>query len=202
VRSLFHLGPARSMRPIQPFGACRQKGPTVVKQLKKIMVSGDHIASDTGQRWSVLWDTILRPEGQWSTAEAKTETEALERAAHFRKLGFAVHAINDPSGVMVMDAAAIEGRLVLATDEPPRRLPERSPPSTEQSCLDLLRGFVKEHDAGQTLTTGSVRTRLLVQGMSGSEFERVLSFAKGQGWLEITNGTLALTQTGYAVAIA
>jgi len=175
----------------------------VVKPLrKKMLVSGDHIGSDTGLRWSILWDTAARPEGRWSTAEAKTETEALERAAHFRRLGFAVHAINDPSGVMVMDSAAIETRLTPSTDAPPRVLPERSPPSAEQACLDLLRHFVAQYDSGQTLTAGSVRTRLLLQGMSDAEFEQLLSFARGQGWLDITNGTLTLTQTGYAVAIA
>jgi hypothetical protein len=83
----------------------------VAKYFKKMLVSGDHIASDTGLRWSVLWDTAARPEGRWSAAEAKTETEALERAAHFRRLGFAVHAINDPAGTMVMDSTAIEARL-------------------------------------------------------------------------------------------
>lgn len=103
-----------------------------MKQMKKMLVSGDHIASDTGLRWSVLWDLAVPPGGRWSTAEAKTESEALERAAHFRKLGFPVHAINDPSGAMVMDAAAIEARLTTVTHEPPRRLPERSPPSTRQ----------------------------------------------------------------------
>ncbi len=103
----------------------------MVKLLKKMLVSGDHIASDTGLRWSVLWDTAGRPEGRWSAAEAKTETEALERAAHFRRLGFAVHAINDPSGVMVMDSAAIEARLHPRTEEPPRLPRERSLPSTE-----------------------------------------------------------------------
>lgn len=173
-----------------------------MKQLKKILVSGDHVASDTGLRWSVLWDTAGRPEGRWSAAEAKTEAEALERAAHFRRLGFAVHAINDPSGIMVMDSAAIEARLHPPADEPPRLLPERSLPSTEQACLDLLRHVVTEHNAGQTLTAGSVRNRLLSQGMSEAEFEQVLSFARGQGWLDITNGTLTLTQTGQAVAIA
>ena len=169
---------------------------------KKMLVSGDHVASDTGLRWSVLWDTAARPEARWSTAEAKTETEALERAAHFRRLGFAVHAINDPSGVMVLDSAAIEARLHPRTDEPPRPLSERSLPSTEQASLDLLRHVVTQNDAGRTLTAGSVRTRLLLQGMSEAEFERVLSFARGQGWLDITSGTLALTQAGYAVAIA
>jgi len=104
----------------------------VVKQLKKTLVSGDHIASDTGLRWSVLWDLAARPGERWSTAEAKTQSEALERAAHFRKLGFPVHAINDPSGAMVMDAAAIEARLTMVTHEPRRRAPERSPPSTQQ----------------------------------------------------------------------
>lgn len=88
----------------------------MVKQMKKMLVSGDHVASDTGLRWSVLWDTAGRPEGRWSAAEAKTEAEALERAAHFRRLGFAVHAINDPSGIMVMDSAAIEARLHPRTD--------------------------------------------------------------------------------------
>ena len=170
--------------------------------MKRILVSGDHVVSDTGLRWSVLWDTAGRPEGRWSAAEAKTETEALERAAHFRRLGFAVHAINDPSGITVMDSAAIEARLHPPTDEPPRRLPERSLPSTEQACLDLLRYFVTQHDVGQTLSAGSVRNRLRLQGMSEPEFEQVMSFARGQGWLEITNGTLTLTQTGYAVAMA
>lgn len=175
----------------------------MVKPLrKKILVSGDHVASDTGLRWSVLWDTAGRPEGRWSAAEAKTETEALERAAHFRKLGFAVHAINDPSGVMVMDSAAIEARLYPRADEPPRLLPERSLPSTDQACLDLLRHFVAQHDAGQTLSTGAARSWLLLQGMSEAEFEEVMSFAKGRGWLEITKGTLTLTQTGQAAAIA
>ena len=175
----------------------------MVRQLKKkMLVSGDHVASDTGLRWSVLWDLAGRPEGRWSAAEAKTQAEALERAAHFRRLGFAVHAINDPSGIMVMDSAAIEARLHPPTDEPPRPLPERSLPSTEQACLDLLRYFVRERDAGQTLITGSVRNRLLLQGMSEAEFEQVLSFARAQGWLDITNGTLTLTPTGQAVAIA
>jgi hypothetical protein len=104
----------------------------VMKQLKKMLVSGDHVASDTGLRWSVLWDTAVRPEPRWSTTEAKTESEALERAAHFRKLGFPVHAINDPSGAMVMDAAAIEARLAPLSDGPRRRLPERSLPGTQQ----------------------------------------------------------------------
>lgn len=174
----------------------------MVKQLKKMLVSGDHVASDTGLRWSVLWDTAARPQGRWSSAEAKTETEALERAAHFRRLGFAVHAINDPAGVMVMDSATIEARLHPRTDEPPHFLPERSKPGTEQACLDLLRHVVTQHEAGQTLTTGLVRDRLLQQGMSEAEFERVLDFARDQGWLDITNGTLSLTQTGYALAVA
>jgi len=110
----------------------KQKGPTVaMKRLKKMIVSGDHIVPDVGRPWTVLWDTSLRPEGRWSTAEAKSEAAALERAAHFRKLGFTVRAINDPSGVTVMDAAAIVSRLTRATDEEPRRAPASSPPNTE-----------------------------------------------------------------------
>ena len=103
----------------------------MVRQLKKkMLVSGDHVASDTGLRWSVLWDTAGRPAGRWSAAEAKTEKEALERAAHFRRLGFAVHAINDPSGVMVLDSAAIEARLHPSADEPQGPLSERPVPNT------------------------------------------------------------------------
>ena len=83
----------------------------VPKPRKKMIVSGDHIEPDSGPCWSILWDTTLRAEGRWSTAEAKNEAAALERAAHFLKLGFAVHAINDPSGAMVMDAPAIVDRL-------------------------------------------------------------------------------------------
>ena len=167
-----------------------------------MLVSGDHLASDTGLRWCVLWDTAGRPEGRWSAAEAKSETEALERAAHFRRLGFAVHAINDPTGIMVMDSAAIEARLHQRPEEPPRVAPGRPLPSADQACLDLLRHLVTQHDAGQTLSTGPVRNRLLLQGMSDAEFERVMSFARAQGWLDITNGTLTLTQTGHALAIA
>ena len=105
----------------------------MVKLLKKMVVSGDHVASDTGLRWSVLWDTAGCPEGRWSRAEAKTETEALERAAHFQRLGFAVHAINDPSGAMVMDSAAIDARLHPRPEEPPRLPTERLLPGTEQA---------------------------------------------------------------------
>jgi hypothetical protein len=59
--------------------------------------------------------------------------------------------------------------------------------------VSTLFGTSRSYDPGQTLTTASVRTRLLLQGMSGAEFERDLSFAKGQGWLEFTNGTLTPT---------
>jgi hypothetical protein len=172
--------------------------------MKKMLVSGDHIASDTGRRWSILWDTTLRPEGRWSTAEAKTETEALERAAHFRKLGFAVHAINDPSGELVMDAAAIQARLIKPPEEPLRREAPRPVPHADQSSLDFLKGLSEQFGAtpGQSLPTESIRTRLLLQGMSASEFERILSIAQGQGWVEVTAGSLMLTQTGHGVATA
>ena len=172
----------------------------MVKQLKKkMLISGNYSAPDTGLRWSVLWDTTQRPEGRWSTAEAKTETEALERAAHFRRLGFSVHAINDPSGVMVMDSAAIEARLhPRIVEPPPEVLPERPLPSTEQACLDLLRYLVRQYDAGEVLTAGSVRNRLILQGVSEAEVERILSFAKDQGWLQITDGMLTLSHMGYA----
>jgi len=120
----------------------------LVKLTKKMLVSGDHIASDTGERWSILWDTTSRPRGRWSSAEARTEAEALERAAHFRKLGFAVHAINDPTGATVMDAAGIRARLLDAAAAAPR-LPNVSAPSSGPSSVDLPPGFGAANDHGE-----------------------------------------------------
>jgi hypothetical protein len=177
---------------------------------RKIMVSGDHIGRlDEGRSWSVLWDTTARTEGEWSTADAQSEATALERAAHFLKLGFAVHAIRDPAGIVVMDASAIIERLVPAADEPGPLAHERlrdtpEQPSAEQSGRQLLGGFVDHYKAtsGRMLAAASLGALLLEQGMRPSEFERAVSYAKTHDWLIVADGTLTLTRMGYAIATA
>lgn len=168
---------------------------------RKIIVSGDHIEPDTGPTWTVLWDTTTRSAGEWSTAGARNEASALERAAHFLKLGFLVHAIKDPSGAVVLDAAAVTGRLVPATAEPPRPSPE--PPSAEEPGRQLLRAFIEGYGAtpGRMLAATSLSALLSEQGMSPSEFERAVTYATRHNWLTIADGTLTLTRLGYEIEI-
>jgi hypothetical protein len=177
---------------------------------RKMMVSGDHIGPfDKGPPWCVLWDTTARTEGEWSIADAQSEATALERAAHFLRLGFAVHAIKDPSGIVVMDASAIVDRLHPTADEPVppahQRLsdtPER--PSAEQSGRQLLRTFVDGYKAtpGRMLAAVSLSALLLEHGMRPPEFERAVRYAKSHDWLIVADGTLTLTPVGYAIARA
>ncbi len=64
-----------------------------------------------GTGWVVLWEVRRSAdEDRWSAAAAGSEQEALERAQHFLRLGFFVHAIKDPLGAVVMDEQAIAGR--------------------------------------------------------------------------------------------
>src|SRR5579859_1873892 len=169
---------------------------------RKIMVSGDHLEPFyKGPPWAVLWDTRSRPEGEWSTAGAPSEATALERAAHFLKLGFAVHAIRDPSGAVVMDATAIVDRLTPAAMTEPRS-PSPEPSSVEQSGRQLLRGFLEGYGArpGRMLAATSLRALLGDQGMRPAEFERAITYAMRHDWLIIADGTLTLTQLGSDVA--
>jgi hypothetical protein len=175
-----------------------------------MMVSGDHIGPlDKGPPWCVLWDTTTRTEGEWSTADAPSEATALERAAHFLRLGFAVHAIKDPSGIMVMDASAIVDRLAPTAYEPappaherPRGTPVR--PSAEQSSHQVLCKFVDRYNAtpGRMLAAVSLGALLSEQGMRPPEFERAVRYAKSHDWLIVAEGTLTLTEMGYAIARA
>jgi hypothetical protein len=71
----------------------------------------DRGAPDGANGWTILWDTrMVSIEEHWSVAHAKSESEALERAAHFLRLGFAVHAIKDPSGSTFLDEDLIRQR--------------------------------------------------------------------------------------------
>jgi hypothetical protein len=173
----------------------------MAKHYRKMVVHGDHLeASKDGPPWTVLWDTVERGDQSWSTVRTQSEASALERAAHFVKLGFVVHAIKDPSGAVIMDAAAIAGRFGRAEEMPQPRVPERAVPSTEQSARDILRGFVEDHQAtpGRMLAASTLHALLSPHGVSLSEFQRAVTFAKDHGWLGVGDGVLTLTQAGYA----
>lgn len=174
----------------------------MAQHYRKMIVHGDHLeAADSGSPWTVLWDTVVRADGRWSTVRAQTEAAALERAAHFVKLGFVVHAIKNPSGAVVMDARAIDARFA-PQDAPSRAGSDRPVPSAEQSARDILRGFVDDHQAmpGRMLAAATLHALLSPHGVSQAEFARAVSYAKDHGWLSVGDGILTLTQAGYAAA--
>lgn len=181
----------------------------MINTFRQIVVRGDHVgAPETGAPWIVLWDTTRRTDGHWSTAHARSEAEALERAAHFVRLGFAVHAIKNPSGVVVMNAEDVAARFGPTRAAPPRPTPEsevqHEARSAEQLARDILRGLVEDHRAtpGHMLAAAALQALPAQQGMSPAEFERAVRYAKDHGWLGISDGTWTLTQRGYAEAAA
>jgi hypothetical protein len=178
----------------------------MAKHYRKMVVHGDHLtAADTGPPWIVLWETTARADGQWSTVRSPTQAEAFERAAHFVKLGFVVHAIKDPTGLVVMDAESIVGRFAPAKESPPRTPPgDRTAPSVEEAARDMLRGFFEDDQAmpGRMLESATLHARLSLHALSMSEFDRAVSFAEAQGWLNVGDGILTLTQEGFAAATA
>lgn len=70
--------------------------------------------SDTGERWTVIWDTKRKPgtDGRNSAAE-RYESTALDRARHMLRLGFVVYEIRQPSGLVFLEEAGIRQRLGL-----------------------------------------------------------------------------------------
>jgi hypothetical protein len=175
------------------------------QHLRKMVVSGDHIvAPDSGPPWTVLWDTATRADGNWSIVRTPNEATALERAAHFVKLGFVVSAIRDPSGTVVMNAGDIARRFGPSEDKGPNGGPAANMPTPEDSAHAILRGFVEKHQAtpGRMLAAATLRDLLAPNGVSRIEFERGVSFAKDHGWLNVADGVLTLTQPGYAAATA
>jgi len=132
------------------------------------------------------------------------EMTALERAAHFVKLGFVVHAIKDPSGTTIMNAGEIKRRFSPAED---KALDGESPASsatTEQSAQDILRGFVDDYKAtpGRMLAAATLHALLSPHGVTRIQFDRAVGYAKDHGWLSVADGVLTLTQAGYAAALA
>ena len=104
---------------------------------KAIIYNAPLAFPEQGPPWTVLWDTTARADGYWSTVHAPSEAAALERAAHFVKLGFVVHAIRNPSGIVVMNADDIAHRFGPTREAPPPA-PEREMSSAEQSARDIL----------------------------------------------------------------
>jgi hypothetical protein len=170
---------------------------------KTIQYSAPSASPEKGPPWTVLWDTTARADGHWSMVHAPSEAAALDRAAHFVKLGFVVHAIENPSGIVVMDADDIARRFGPIRGAPPPA-PEHETRSAEQSARDILRGFVEDHRAmpGRMLTASILRALPSQQGASPAEFERAVSCAREHRWLGVADGMLTLTQAGYAEAIA
>ena len=78
----------------------------MTKHYRKMIVHGDHLESSSPP-WTVLWQIKQPLDDSWSSAEATSEQAAIDRATHFMRLGFVVHAIKNPSGAVVMDQAWI-----------------------------------------------------------------------------------------------
>lgn len=174
---------------------------------RKMLARADHLeAPSNGPPWLVLWDTAARPDGSWSTVRTQSEASALERAAHFVKLGFVVHAIKDPSGAVAMDAASIASRFGAADAEAASSKSAIGRPelSDEAAAREILRGFVARHHPmpGQMLATAALRSQLLPQRLNQADFERAVRFARDHAWLTVADGILTLTQAGYAAATA
>lgn len=174
----------------------------MINTFRQIVVRGDHVgALEKDPPWIVLWDTTRRTDGHWSTTHARTEAEALERAARFVRLGFIVHAIRNPSGIVVMDADDLAHRFSPTKDAPPPAR-ERSVRSAEQSARDILRSFVEDYQAtpGRMLAAATFQALPSQQGVSPAEFECAVSYAEEHRWLSAAQGMLTLTQAGYAEA--
>jgi hypothetical protein len=83
----------------------------------KSTLSWQHLSghdNDTGERWTVIWDTKRKPgtDGRNSAAE-RYESTALDRARHMLRLGFVVYEIRQPSGLVFLEEAGILERLGL-----------------------------------------------------------------------------------------
>jgi hypothetical protein len=177
----------------------------MAKHYRKMIVHGDHLeAPDGGPPWTVLWETKTPPDDRWSNARADTEHAAVERAAHFLKLGFVVHAIKDPSGAVFMDQGQIAQRFGANEDRPRARTRETAAPTAEQIARQLLRGVIEEFQAmpGRPVSLSVLRALSSSGGVGPAEFERAVTYASEQGWLGVGSETLTLTQAGYAAATA
>ena len=152
--------------------------------------------------WTVLWETAARVDGQWSVVRTQTEASAFESAAHFLKLGFAVHAIKDPAGRIAMDAASIGARFGQNNALSPHR-PERRRSEPEYGALAILRNFADDRRPipGLMIAPAALQARLSALALTPAEFDHGMSFAADRGWLTIGDGFLTLTREGCLVAL-
>lgn len=73
--------------------------------------------ADSGERWSIIWDTKRRGENDSrNTAIEKFEAAALDRAKHLLRMGFVVYEIRAPQGTVFLEEAAIKERLGLRAE--------------------------------------------------------------------------------------
>ena len=176
----------------------------MAKHYRKMIVHGDHLESvDSGPPWTILWDTKPPANGIWSAARAGSEGDALERAAHFVRLGFVVHAIKDPTGAVFLDQGAIASRFTASDEKPRRRTANRSAASADDSARRVLRGLVEDLGGkpGRAVSTPVLLALLATQGIDRAAFELAVLHAEEQGWLASAADTLTLTQAGYAAAM-
>jgi len=170
---------------------------------RKMIVHGDHLEPpDAGPPWTVLWETKTPPDGRWSSVRVVTEQAALERAAHFVKLGFVVHAITNPAGAVVFDGQQITDRFGATPQRSSPAAKETAASTAEHAARRLLRDCVGEFEAtpGRVLNVALVRAASLSDGMGQAEFDGAVAYAGAHGWLVEATGTVTLTLAGYAVA--
>ncbi|HZT50998.1 MAG TPA: hypothetical protein VFA22_03650, partial [Stellaceae bacterium] len=160
----------------------------MAKHYRKMIVHGEHLeAPEGGPPWTVLWETKAPTDDRWSIARAESEQAAIERAVHFLKLGFVVHAIKDPSGTVVMDDGALAQRFGANPSRPRSRTREQAAPSAEQTARTLLRELVNEFQStpGSVLNLAVLRALSSSSGIGAAEFESAVGYATEHGWLDL-----------------
>src|SRR6185437_1127335 len=117
--------------------------------------------------------------GEWSAAKAGSEQAALERAAHFVKLGFVVHAIKDPTGAVFMDQSTIAGRFAASEERPRRRAASRAsaaeaPAGIDDTARRVLRGLIEDLGGkpGRAVSTPVLLALLATQGIDRAGFDQ------------------------------
>ncbi len=179
----------------------------MAKHYRRMIVHGDHLeALDVGPPWTVLWDTTDRGNGVWSVARAVSEGDALERAAHFIKLGFVVQAIKDPTGAIFMAQGTVAARFAPSEERPRRRgssqAAQQPAANGDDTVRRVLRGLIEDMGGkpGRAVSTAVLLALLATQGIDRATFDEAVSHAESQGWLGVATDTLTLTSAGYAAA--
>jgi len=72
--------------------------------------------ADTGERWTIVWDTRRQSIEDANKAVEKTQAAALDRAKHLLQLGFIVHEIKGPGGAVWLEEVELLKRYRPAQD--------------------------------------------------------------------------------------